>query len=253
MIIIKNSSQIIKMRESNRIVAEFLNMIESNIKPGVTTFEISMIAQDFLKSQGAIPSFKNYTIPGLPPFPGVICTSVNAGIVHGIPNKNTVLKDGDIIGIDIGAYKNGYHGDSARTYCVGKKTEAIQELFDVTQSALQVGIEAAVEGNRVGHIAKAIGSFVKNKGFFISDELAGHGIGKDLHEEPIVPNETKFIRGPKLRAGMTIAIEPMVNVGTHKVKQNGWEYFTKDNSLSAHFEHTILITKNEPEILSVVR
>ncbi len=251
MISIKNSKEIAKMRESNRIVGELLQKLESIIKPGISTFELSKFAEKFIRSEGGKPAFKGYTVPGLSPFPAAICASVNSVIVHGIPSKKQKLKEGDIIGIDIGVYKDGYYGDAARTYKVGKVSSASSRLMEVTMEALNRGIAQAKDGARVGDISNAIGSFVQSQGYFVADNLTGHGIGTELHAEPIIPNIGTLGKGPRLKAGMTLAIEPMVNIGTNRVREKGWEFFTADGSLSAHFEKTILITKNEPEILSV--
>jgi methionyl aminopeptidase len=170
--------------------------------------------------------------------------------VHGIPSTNVVLQDGDIVGVDVGVRKDGFYGDAARTYVVGTISAETQRLLDVTQEALARGMDAARDGNRVGDISHAIGSFVEQQGFFVADNLTGHGIGRELHEEPMIPNTGRAGRGPRLKAGMTVAIEPMVNVGTHRSIEKGWEWYVADNSLSAHFENTILITNGKPEILT---
>lgn len=250
MIKIKNRTEIEKMRESNRIVALVLDEMVNYIKPGVSTFELNKIAERIIRTEGATPSFKGYTIPGLPPFPGALCISVNSMIVHGIPNKKRILQEGDIVGIDVGAYKNGYHGDSAHTYAVGEISQEASQLLDTTKEALRLAIAQAVVGNRVGDISGTIGDYVEQHNYFVADNLTGHGIGKELHEDPQVPNFGKKGRGPRLKPGMTIAIEPMVNIGTNRVIEKGWEFFTADDTLSAHYEHTILITEDEPEILS---
>ena len=251
MISIKNSKEIIYMRESNRIVGLLLQKLESIIKPGMTTFDLNKFAESFIQSEGGEPAFKGYSVPGLSPFPAAICASVNSVIVHGIPSKKQILKEGDIIGIDVGVLKNGFYGDAARTYKVGQISSVSLELMDVTMEALDRGITQARDGARVGDISYAIGSFVQEKGYYVADSLTGHGIGKNLHEEPIIPNFGIQGKGPRLKAGMTVAIEPMVNVGTNRVIERGWEFFTADGSLSAHFERTILITKDKPEILTV--
>jgi methionyl aminopeptidase len=213
--------------------------------------EIDKFAEDFIGSRGGKPSFKGYRVDGLPPFPGSICASINEQIVHGIPSAKKILQDGDIIGIDVGVVLDGYNGDAARTYRVGKISAEAEELLQVTKEALERGIAAAIPGNRVGDISYAIGSFVAFKGYYVADNLTGHGVGRNLHEEPQIPNTGKPGRGPRLSAGMTLAIEPMVNIGTNRVLENGWEFKVADNSLSAHFEHTILVTDNKPEILTV--
>jgi len=251
MIPVKNFAEIHKMRESNRIVALLLKKLESMIKPGANTLELDRFAEDLIRSEGGKPAFKGYSIPGLAPFPASICASVNSCIVHGIPSNKAVLREGDIIGVDVGVYKNSYYGDGARTYTVGKVTEEVQNLLRVTREALAKGIEQAGNGARIGDISYAIGSMAQQNGYFIADSLTGHGIGKKLHEEPVIPNFGKKGVGPRLRSGMTIAIEPMINVGTNRVREIGWEFFVDDNTLSAHYEHTILITDSGAEILTV--
>ncbi|HPI42220.1 MAG TPA: type I methionyl aminopeptidase [Candidatus Cloacimonas acidaminovorans] len=251
MIYIKTPAEIEKMRKSCRIIGELLDALETIIRPGISTLEIDKFAEDFIGSRGGKPSFKGYRVDGLPPFPGSICASVNEQIVHGIPNAKKILQDGDIIGIDVGVVLDGYNGDAARTYKVGKISAEAEELLQVTKEALERGISAAIPGNRVGDISYAIGSFVAFRGYYVADNLTGHGVGRNLHEEPQIPNTGKPGRGPRLSAGMTLAIEPMVNIGTNRVLENGWEFKVADNSLSAHFEHTILVTDNKPEILTV--
>jgi len=251
MISIKNSAEIAKMREANRIVALLLRELESIIRVGISTFEVNKFSEKLIESEGGKPAFKGYGVPGLSPFPAAICASVNSCIVHGIPSKKEILQDGDIIGVDVGVYKNGFYGDAARTYRVGQISASAEKLLQITQEALERGMTYAKDGARVGDISNAIGSFVAANGYFVADSLTGHGIGRQLHEEPMVPNFGLKGKGPRLRKGMTIAIEPMVNIGTNKVVENGWEYFTADGMLSAHFENTILITDGEPEILSV--
>jgi methionyl aminopeptidase len=250
MISIKNQNEIAKMRESNRIVAQLLHDIKEMIQPGVSTKELDEFAEALIRREGGYPAFKGYTIPGLKPFPGAICASINGCIVHGIPSVQRKLKDGDIIGIDVGVLKDGFYGDGAATFVVQSSTEKIDRLLRVTKEALHRGIDAARNGARVGDISFAVGSFVKQNGYFVADDLTGHGIGKELHEDPIVPNIGRKGKGPRLHSGMTIAIEPMVNIGTNRVIERGWEFYVADGSLSAHFEHTILITDAEPEILT---
>ncbi|HOD17845.1 MAG TPA: type I methionyl aminopeptidase [Candidatus Cloacimonadota bacterium] len=250
MIYLKSPEEVNKIRQSCRIVAMLLAEVEPLIRPGISTWEINEFAEKFIREQGAYPSFKGYRVPGLPPYPDALCISINDEIVHGIPSKEKILQEGDIVSIDAGAYLNGYHGDGAKTYAVGKVSEIAQRLLDVTKGALAAGIEKALAGNRVGDISHAIETYVRSKGFYPADDLTGHGIGRDLHEAPQVPNIGSAGKGPRLQKGMTIAIEPMVNVGTNCVKEQGWEFRTADNSLSAHFEHTILITDGQPEILT---
>ncbi len=253
MITIKSLQEIEKMREANRIVALLLHKLEELIEPGINTLELDKFAEDLIISEGGIPAFKSYQIPGLAPFPATLCTSVNSGIVHGIPSSRVILQEGDILGVDVGVLKDGFFGDAARTYKVGNISSQAEKLMFITKEALQRGINAAREGNRVGDISHAIGSFVMKNGYFVADGLTGHGIGKNLHEEPPVPNIGRAGIGPRLKKGMTLAIEPMVNIGTNRVREEGWEYFVEDDSLSAHFEHTVLIGSNEPEILTLYR
>lgn len=250
MISIKNQSEIVKMRESNRIVGLLLYKLDRFIKPGISTYDIDKFANELIRKELGKPAFKGYTIPGLPPFPAAVCSSVNSCIVHGIPSKKNILDEGDIIGIDVGVYKNGFYGDAAKTYKVGKISEKASVLMSVTREALRRGIFQARDGARVGDISHAIGSYVMEQGYFVADSLTGHGIGTSLHEDPVVPNIGTKGKGPRLKKGMTIAIEPMVNIGTNRVIEKGWEFYVADGSLSAHFEHTILITENEAELLT---
>mgnify|MGYP003968989835 FL=1 len=250
MISIKNNSEIAKMRESNRIVGLLLHKLDGFIKPGISTYDIDRFADELIRNEAGKAAFKGYTVPGLPPFPAAVCSSANSCIVHGIPSKKKILSEGDIIGIDVGVYKNGFYGDAARTYQVGNISEEAIALMAVTREALRRGISQARDGARVGDISHAIGSYVMDQGYFVADSLTGHGIGTSLHEDPIVPNIGTKGKGPRLKKGMTIAIEPMVNIGTNRVIENGWEFYVADGSLSAHFEHTILITENEAELLT---
>lgn len=251
MIICKSPSEIEKMRVSSRIIGELFDALESMIMPGVTTLELDVFAEDFIRSRGAEAAFKGYTVPGLSPFPGTLCTSVNSCIVHGIPSDKVMLREGDIVGIDVGVLKDGFYGDAARTYAVGDVSEEARRLMETTREALRLGIASAVPGNRVGDISNQIGSYVEKMNYFVADNLTGHGVGRNLHEEPQIPNSGKAGRGHRLQPGMTLAIEPMVNVGTNRVKEKGWEFFVADGSLSAHYEHTILVTDGAPEILSM--
>ncbi|MBT3755915.1 MAG: type I methionyl aminopeptidase [Candidatus Cloacimonetes bacterium] len=250
MISIKNNVEIAKMRESNRIVGLLLHKLDGFIKPGISTYDIDRFADELIRNEAGKAAFKGYTVPGLPPFPAAVCSSANSCIVHGIPSKKKILSEGDIIGIDVGVYKNGFYGDAARTYQVGNISEEAIALMAVTREALRRGISQARDGARVGDISHAIGSYVMDQGYFVADSLTGHGIGTSLHEDPIVPNIGTKGKGPRLKKGMTIAIEPMVNIGTNRVIENGWEFYVADGSLSAHFEHTILITENEAELLT---
>lgn len=250
MIYIKSPAEIGKIKAASKIIGKLLNALEGMMKPGVSTWELDAYAESFIRERGGKPAFKGYQVPGLKPFPGTLCTSLNSGIVHGIPSKKAVLAEGDIIGIDVGVIKDGYYGDAARTYPVGAISKEAQDLMDVTQVALAMGIRAAVEGARVGDISNAIGTYINSKGYFAADDLTGHGVGRELHEDPQIPNTGRAGYGPRIKAGMTFAIEPMVNIGTNRVIEKGWEFFVADGSLSAHFEHSILITKAEAEILT---
>ncbi|HSW55588.1 MAG TPA: type I methionyl aminopeptidase [Ignavibacteriaceae bacterium] len=252
MIYIKTQKEIDFIRESCRIVAETLRLVKSNVKIGVTTFELDRIAEDYIKSNNAIPAFKGYSQGGLPGFPGSVCTSLNDAVVHGIPGQ-VRLEEGDIISLDVGVLKNNYYGDAAITVAVGKISDEKKMLMEVTEKSLQLGIEQAKNGNRVHDISAAVQDYVEQNGFSIVKDLCGHGVGKFLHEDPSVPNFGKKGTGSKLKRGMTIAIEPMVNAGGFEVitSPDGWTVITADGSPSAHFEHTILILDNSPEILTV--
>ncbi|MCB5246511.1 MAG: type I methionyl aminopeptidase [Candidatus Cloacimonetes bacterium] len=250
MIILKSPAELQKIRAACHIIGELLNELADRIVPGISTWDLDAFAYDFITARGAKPAFKGYKVSGLPPFPGTLCTSPNSGIVHGIPSKQVILREGDIIGIDVGVIKDGYYGDAARTYQVGKISSAANRLLEVTSEALRRGIAAARPGNRVGDISHAVGSYVQEQGYFVADNLTGHGVGCALHEEPQIPNSGKPGRGPRLDSGMTLAIEPMVNIGTNRVSEKGWEFFTADGSLSAHFENSILVTDDQPEILT---
>ncbi|MDK2798987.1 MAG: methionyl aminopeptidase [Clostridiales bacterium] len=246
MITIKSAREIEYMREAGRIVAEAHNLIEKAIRPGITTKELDNIAEQYILSQGAVPSFKGYN-----GFPASICASVNHEVVHGFPGLNE-LKDGDIISIDIGAMYKGYHGDAARTHPVGNVTDEAKRLIKVTRESFYEGIKHAVEGNRLSDISSAIQKYVENHGYSVVREFVGHGIGKKMHEEPQIPNYGPPGRGPRLQTGMTLAVEPMVNMGKYHVRilPNQWTVVTVDGSMSAHYEHTIVITQGEAEILT---
>lgn len=250
MIYLKSPSEIQKIRIACQIVGKLLDALGAKITAGISTWELDQYAEQFIQDRGGRPAFKGYTIPGLRPFPNALCTSINSVIVHGIPSQKVILKAGDIIGIDVGVIKDGYYGDAARTYAVGEISEEAAKLLEVTRTSLAKGIQAAVDGARVGDIAFAIGSYISEMGYYPADDLTGHGVGRELHEDPQIPNSGRAGYGPRLQAGMTLAIEPMVNIGTNRVKEKGWEFFVADGSLSAHFEHSILVTKAEAEILT---
>ncbi|MDQ0286134.1 methionyl aminopeptidase [Desulfofundulus luciae] len=246
MIMIKSQRELRYMRDAGRVVAGVLGELSRAIKPGVTTAELDRLAEDFILARGARPAFK-----GLYGFPASICTSVNEQVVHGIPGLRK-LESGDIISIDVGAEINGYFGDGAATFPVGEVSPEARKLLAVTEGALYEGIRFARQGNRLSDISHAVQSYVEKHGFSVVREYVGHGIGRSMHEEPQVPNFGKPGRGPRLKAGMTLAIEPMVNAGTHEVRTLGdnWTVVTRDSRLSAHFEHTVAITDGEPEILT---
>lgn len=252
MILIKSKKEIDFIRESSKLVAETLQLVKSYAKVGKTTLELDKIAEDYILSNNAIPAFKGYSQAGSIDFPGTICSSINDEVVHGIPSNKT-LSDGDILSIDVGVKKNGYFGDAALTVAVGKISDEIKSLLDVTEKSLYIGIEQAKDNNRIGDISFAIQDYVEGNGFFIVRDLCGHGVGKYLHEDPQIPNFGKLNSGAKIKNGMTLAIEPMINIGTYevRVKPDGWTVVTKNGKASAHFEHTIAITNGFPEILSV--
>lgn len=252
MILIKTKKEIDLIKESCKIVAETLQLLKSNVKAGITTLELDKIAEDYIRSNKAVPAFKGYSQGGAPGFPGSICSSIDDEVVHGIPGSRA-LKDGEIISIDIGVLKNGYYGDAAITVAVGNISAEKQKLLEVTERSLHLGIEQAIAGNRVHDISNAVQVYVEANGFSIVRDLCGHGVGKHLHEDPSVPNFGKKGTGAKLKNGMTLAIEPMVNAGKFDVltAKDGWTILTADGSASAHFEHTILINNNTPEVLTV--
>lgn len=248
MIIIKSEREIEIMRQAGKIVALTHEELKKYIQPGITTKELDIIAEKFIRSHDAIPSFKGYN-----GFNGSICTSVNEELVHGIPGKR-VLKEGDIISIDIGAKYNGYHSDSAWTYPVGKISEEDQKLLEVTKTALYKGLEQALPGKRLSNISHAIQTYVESHGFSIVREYVGHGVGKNLHEDPQIPNYGPPGKGPRLKPGMVLAIEPMVNAGKRYVRTlaDNWTVVTTDGKNCAHFEHTIAITETGYEILTKI-
>ena len=248
-ITIKSKDEIAKVRESGRIVAEVHKLIADAIKPGVSTMQLDKIAEEYILSKNAKPSFKGYG-----GFPATICASINNEVIHGIPTKNQILKDGDIISVDVGALYNGYHGDSAKTYGVGEISDEAKKIIKVTKESFYAGIEFAKDGNHLYEISAAIQKYVEQYGYSIVRDFVGHGVGRDLHEEPQIPNYKVKGRGPKLQCGMVLAIEPMVNVGRYEVRvlQNDWTVVTLDGSLSAHYEHTIAITDKGPELLTVL-
>ena len=251
-IFLKTEDEINLMRKSNQLVGSTLAELGKHIKPGVTTLQLDKIAEEFIRDHGAVPTFKNFPNPYGGPFPASICTSVNEVVVHGIPNKDTVLKDGDIISIDCGTLLDGYCGDSAYTFCVGEVKPEVKQLLKVTRDSLYKGIEQAVAGNHVGDIGSAIQDYCEGFGYGVVRELTGHGIGREMHEAPQIPNYGSRGNGVMLKAGMCIAIEPMITMGDRKIWMlpDKWSIVTRDNQLAAHFEHTIAIRKGKAEILS---
>jgi len=246
-ITIKSKREIDIMREAGRMVALTRDYIKDHIAPGVSTKHLDELAEAYILSLGGIPSFKNYN-----GFPGSICVSVNEVVVHGIPSKKVILKEGDIVTLDIGVQYKGYHGDSAWTYGVGKISNQDQQLLDVTLNSLFEGLKQAKPGNRVSDISYAIESYVKPYGYGIVEEFTGHGIGSSLHEDPYIPNFGPKGHGPVLKKGMTFCVEPMINLGTKSVRilKDNWTTVTRDKKKSAHFEHMIAITEDGYEVLT---
>ena len=247
MIILKSAREIDLMRRAGKITAAARALAGEMVKPGVTTREIDKAVHHFIKSQGAEPSFLNYN-----GYPASVCISVNDEIIHGIPG-NRVLQEGDIVSVDVGAYIGGFHGDCAATYACGKISEEAQRLIDVTRQSFFEGIKNAREGCRVSDIGHAVQEYVEANGFSVVREYVGHGVGRQMHESPEVPNYGAPGHGPKLLRGMTIAVEPMVNMGTAQIRQmpDGWTVRTADGKYAAHYENTLLITAGEPELLTV--
>ncbi|MBI2420306.1 MAG: type I methionyl aminopeptidase, partial [Ignavibacteriales bacterium] len=238
MIFIKTGKALDYIRESCRIVAETLQLLKKSVKPGITTKELDTLAEDYILTRGGLPAFKGYGNPRNP-FPAALCSSVNAEVVHGIPAERKLV-EGDIISLDIGVLKNGFYGDAALTVAVGNIGKEVQRLMDVTEKSLYLGIAEAIENNRVHDISAAVQTYVEENGFSVVRDLCGHGVGKRLHEDPSIPNFGKKGTGPKLKTGMTLAIEPMINLGGYQVYTGAddWTVLTKDGMPSAHFEHT---------------
>lgn len=252
-IFLKTEDEIELMRRANQLVGKTLGELAKHIKPGVSTKQLDAIAEEFIRNNGAEPTFKNFPNPFGKPFPASICTSVNDVVVHGVPNNAVILKEGDIITIDCGTLLNGFNGDSAYTFCVGDVSAETKRLLRVTKEALYIGIERAMAGNRVGDISHAVQAYCESAGFNVVRELTGHGIGRKMHEEPFIPNYGNSGEGPILKSGMCIAIEPMVTMGANEIyldASDKWTIRTRDKSLAAHFEHTIAIRKGTAEILS---
>ncbi|MCQ4726891.1 type I methionyl aminopeptidase [Anaerotignum faecicola] len=246
-IFIKSEEQIEKMRVAGKILKDLIEVLKNEVRPGVTTLELDKIAESFIRERGAAPSFKGYG-----GFPASICASVNDEVIHGIPSLRK-LRNGDIISIDMGSYIGGFHGDCARTFAVGEISEENRKLIDVTEQSFFEGIKFAKAGNHLYEISSAVQRYVESNGFTVVRDYVGHGIGKDMHEDPAVPNYKQIGRGPKLQKGMALAIEPMVNAGTYNIKvlDDGWTVITADGRNAAHYENTIIITDGEPEILTL--
>jgi len=247
MITVKTPEQIQKMREAGKIVAGVLEELEKHVKPGISTLELDKIAHDYIIKHGAKPSFLHYH-----GFPASICSSVDDVVVHGIPKKTQILKEGQIVGIDVGAVKDGYHGDAARTFLVGNVSEDKKKLVEVTKQCFFEAIKDLKEGSRIGDIGARVQRYAEKHGYSVVRILVGHGIGTQMHEDPDVPNYGTEGTGIKLKAGMTIAIEPMINMGTYEVKLNGWDARTVDGLPSAHYENTVLICSDGVEILTKI-
>jgi len=248
-IIIKNAEEINRIRKACRIVAKVLEELKFYLKEGLSTKNIELFIENLIEKMGGIPAFKGYR-----GYPASACISINSQVVHGIPSNKVFIKEGDIVSVDVGVIFDGFYGDAAYTYQIGKISEEAKKLMKITEEALYEGIKKAKPGKRIGDISYAIQRHVETNGFSVVRAFVGHGIGRSLHEEPQIPNFGKEGTGPKLKKGMTLAIEPMVNAGTYEVVvlPDGWTAVTKDGSLSAHYEHTIAITEDEPEILTKI-
>ena len=256
MVTIKSKKEIELMRQVCKVVASVYEELENHIKPGMTTWELDQIAEKKMKSLGAIPAQKGYDIgiKGVPPFPATLCVSINDEVIHAIPSKNRIIKDGDIVSIDTVALKNGFNGDAARTFIVGQASKEAKRLVKVTKQAFFEGIKYAKPGYRIGDVCHTIGEYVQSNGYSVVKEFQGHGIGRQMHEDPGIPNYGKAGRGIRLEPGMTLAVEPMVIQGNSNILEldDGWTIVTQDGSLAAHYENTILITEKEPEILTII-
>lgn len=244
----RSRTEVKKIREASQIVADTLQMLNEHIEIGISTLDLDQLAEKFIISRDARPAFKGYY-----GYPATLCISINDEVVHGIPSESRLLEEGDLVSIDCGAEKNGYYGDHAITYTVGSVTNGQLDLLDITREALNKGIEQAVVGNHLFDIGHAVQTIAENAGYGVVRQLVGHGIGTQLHEEPQVPNYGRAGTGPVLKAGMVLAIEPMITEGSYDVYtgEDGWTVYTKDGKMAAHFEHTVVITDNGPEILSL--
>lgn len=251
-IFLKTEDEIELMRRANQLVGKTLGELAKHIEPGVTTLQLDRIADEFIRDHGAVPTFKGVPNPYGSPFPASICTSVNDVVVHGIPSESEVLKDGDIISVDCGTLLDGFNGDSAYTFCVGEVADDVRELLRTTREALYLGIENAVAGRHLGDIGSVVQDHCEKEGYGVVRELTGHGIGREMHEEPFVPNYGRRGNGMLLKAGMCIAIEPMITMGDRSIYMmpDRWTIRTRDGKPAAHFEHTIAVRQGKSEILS---
>lgn len=256
MIDIKSKREIELMREACRVTALAHKAIAEAIRPGVSTLELDRIAEKVIRENGGIPAQKGYPGPDkyTPDFPASICASVNDEVIHGIPSSRVILREGDVISIDLVAYKDGFNGDAARTYIVGRGSKEDERLLEITKQAFFEGIKYAKKGFRVGDVSHAIGEFIEKNGFSVVKEFQGHGIGRSMHEDPGIPNYGKAGKGPRLEPGMTLAIEPMVISGKENILEldDGWTIVTEDGTNAAHYENTVLITEKEPEVLTLL-
>jgi methionyl aminopeptidase len=256
MITIKSEREIDLMRESGALVAKVLDMLQLEIKPGMTTKQLDSMAEEFIRDHQSVPSFLNYvpkSDPGVTPYPATLCVSINEEVVHGVPSAKRIVNEGDIVSIDCGVYKGGYHGDAARTFVLGVIDEKVQQLVDATEESLARGIAMAVVGNRLHDISSAIEDYARSFGFSVIENMVGHGIGSELHEDPAVPNYGRKNTGVRLREGMTLAIEPMIALGKSRravSRRGGWVAVTEDGKPAAHFEHTIVVRVGKAEILT---
>ena len=251
-IYLKTEDEIELMRQANQLVGKTLGELAKHIKPGVTTLQLDKVADEFIRDHGAVPTFKGFPNPYGGPFPASICTSVNDVVVHGVPNERTVLKEGDIISVDCGTFLNGFNGDSCYTFCVGEVAEEVRQLLKTTRESLYLGIQQAVAGKHLGDISSAVQDHCEAQGYGVVRELTGHGIGREMHEDPQVPNYGRRGNGVMLKAGMCIAIEPMITMGDYSIwlDQDRWSVRTRDGKPAAHFEHTIVVRRGQAEILS---
>ena len=256
MVTIKSEKEIKLMKEACRITGLVYKEIEKIIRPGMSTMELDEFADKIIRDNGGIPAQKGYPsgMKGVPPFPSTLCISINDEVIHGIPSKKKFIREGDVVSIDLVVYKDGFNGDAARTFIVGRGSEEAERLVKTTKEAFFEGIKYAKPGYRIGDISHAIGEFVEENGYNVVREFQGHGIGREMHEDPGIPNYGKPGKGMRLEPGMTLAVEPMVIAGKRNIYQDydGWTILTQDGSLSAHYENTILITEKEPEILTLV-